>query len=288
MVSVSLNCSYCNKSFTRPSGRYNEAIKFGWRQFCSPKCLAKSKFKQVCVCCGNCGRKIWKKQCEVSIHNYCSHSCAVIVNNKTHPRNPGVVKICAYCGNNFKSREKYCSAKCQNLAKIIPASKLLSLIKDFVKGNDRIPYKYEIPHYHAYRDRFGTWNKAIETAGFKPNPVMFAKKYIAKDGDKCDSMVEKIIDDYFSRRNIKHIRNFPYPGNEGFTVDFKVGNFWIEFFGLSGQLKKYDQLKRRKLKLARKNKLKLIEIYPKDIFPKSNLNNKLLFLLDSIPPNQIF
>jgi hypothetical protein len=138
-----------------------------------------------------------------------------------------------------------------------------------VSKNDRIPYKYEIPHYHAFRSRFGTWNKAIVAAGFKPNPVMFAKKYIAKDGDKCDSLVEKIIDDYLSRRKIKHMRSFPYPGNEGFTVDFKVGDYWIEFFGLSGGLKRYDELKVRKLRLAKRHKLNIISIYPKDIFPLS-------------------
>lgn len=158
------------------------------------------------------------------------------------------------------------------MGSVIPESELLDKIKKFVKKNGRIPYKWEIGHYSAMRGRFGTWNKAIEAAGFKPNPVMFAKKYIAKDGDKCDSLAEKIIDDYLSKRNIKHTRNFPYPGSEGFTVDFKVGDFWIEFFGLSGGLKRYDELKERKLKLAKKYKLKIVEIYPKDVFSLSKKN----------------
>ena len=29
---------------------------------------------------------------------------------------------------------------------------------------------------------FSTWNKAVIAAGFKPNPVKFANKYIAEDG----------------------------------------------------------------------------------------------------------
>lgn len=155
------------------------------------------------------------------------------------------------------------------MGSIIPKSNLLDQIKGFVKGNGRIPYKWEIGHYSAIRGRFGTWNKAIKAAGFKPNPVIFAKKHVANDGDKCDSLAEKIIDDWLYARKIKHERNFHYPGSEGFTVDFKIGDFWIEFFGLSGELKRYDELKERKLKLAKKNKLNLIEIYPKDIFPLS-------------------
>jgi len=214
-----------------------------------------------------CRKVFQRRTCEISKHNYCSHSCAVTVNNKTHPRNPGKIKICNYCGIKFKSREKYCSRRCKDLGESISAKDLINQMKDFVKKNGRIPFKQEYMHSHAARLRFGSWNKAIKAAGFEPNPVMFAKKYIAKDGDRCDSLAEKIIDDYLSKRNIIHMRNFPYPGNESFTVDFKVEDFWIEFFGLSGELKRYDELKERKMKLAKKNKLNLIEIYPKDIFP---------------------
>lgn len=214
------------------------------------------------------------KRCE---HHYCSHTCAVTVSNRLHPKNPGKIKICTYCGKNFKSKEKYCSTKCRYLDQIIPDSKLLNLIKDFQKKNNRIPYKWEIGHYSAIRGRFGTWNDAIKAAGFIPNPVMFAKKYIAKDGDKCDSLAEKIIDDYLSKRNIGHIRNFPYPGNKKFTVDFKTGDYWVEFFGLSGQLKRYDELMSQKLEIAKKYKLKLIKLYLKDLFPENRLSKKLIF-----------
>ncbi len=275
MVSICVNCSYCNKSFNRPSRRYNEAIKFGWNQFCSKECLFRSKSKQIYLKCENCKKVINRKLSGISIHNYCSHSCAVAVNNKTHPRNPGLVQSCAFCKKEFKSREKYCSTICKNLNSRIPELVLVNNIKKFVKEKGRIPYKWELGNYGAVRGRFGTWNNAIKAAGFTPNPVMFANKWIAKDGDKCDSLAEKIIDDYLSRRNIKHIRNFPYPGDKGFTVDFKVGDFWIEFFGLSGQLKRYDQLMGKKIKLAKEQGLRLIKILPIDLFPKSKLDNLL-------------
>ena len=52
------------------------------------------------------------------------------------------------------------------------------------------------------------------------------------------------------------------------TVDFKVVDFWIEFFGLDGNLKKYDLLKDKKLKLAKKYNLNVLAIYPKDLQSK--------------------
>lgn len=220
-----------------------------------------------------CSVKISRSFSQISEHNYCSRSCAVTVNNSKYIKNPGIAKICLYCGKAFKSREKYCSRKCKDLGETVSAEELTKQIKDFVYKNRRIPYKSELGNYNAVRNRFETWNKAIIAAGFKPNPVMFAKKYVANDGDKCDSLAEKIIDDWFFARRIKHKRSFPYPGNKKFTVDFKVGENWIEFFGLSGELKRYDELKKEKLKLAQGNKIKIIEIYPKDIFPTSKLSN---------------
>jgi len=63
-----------------------------------------------------------------------------------------------------------------------------------------------------------------------------------------------------------------------FTVDFKIGDYWVEFFGLKGKVKRYDELRARKLRLARRNNLKLIKIYPEDLFPKGKLSTILNFL----------
>jgi len=108
---------------------------------------------------------------------------------------------------------------------------------------------------------------------------MFAKKYIANDGHKCDSLAEKIIDDWLTARKIKHKINVPYPENKSFTADFVVNGKWIEFFGLDGELRSYDQLKKRKLNLVKKHHLKLIAIYPQDLFPKCKLNQVLSNLI---------
>jgi hypothetical protein len=182
------------------------------------------------------------------------------------------------CGKDFRRNKKYCSSECHSKAQIKGKEFLFSKIKDFAKLNGRIPLKREFRNYSAVRGSFGTWNKFVKAAGFEPNPVMFAKKHVANDGHICDSLSEKIIDDWLSRRKIEHEINVSYPGRLKLTADFKIKDYWIEFFGLKGELKRYDELRKKKLGLARRKKLNLIKIYPKDLFPKGNLNELFKFL----------
>lgn len=126
--------------------------------------------------------------------------------------------------------------------------------------------KREFSSQKAARRFFGSWNNAVLEAGFTPQPVMFANKWLAIDGHKCDSLSEKIIDDWLFRRKVEHLRSVPYPENHSLTVDFVINNYWVEFFGLAGEHKRYDELRQQKLKLSKKYKLNLIEIFPEDIY----------------------
>jgi transposase len=155
---------------------------------------------------------------------------------------------------------------------------IIQFIKTFYATNGRIPYKKEATYYKASRNRFGTWNNAIKAAGYDPNPVRFANKYIANDGHRCDSLAEKIIDDWLYAKNIPHETKVPYYQNR-MTADFKVNDYLIEFFGLKGQVKSYDRLVKEKEKLWKKRKLKAIAIYPEDLFPKSRLEKVFASLM---------
>lgn len=156
---------------------------------------------------------------------------------------------------------------------------LITLLKDFYAQHKRIPTKRDfMPMYGSFFRNFGTWNNAIRKAGFSPNPVLFAKKYTANDGHQCDSFTEKIIDDWLTEQEIPHERRVPYLHTR-FTADFKIGNTLIEFFGLHGQLKRYDHLMKKKLQLIQKYKLKFIPLYPEDIFPTVKLKEKLKSVL---------
>lgn len=97
---------------------------------------------------------------------------------------------------------------------------IIQIIQEFAKRNGRLPLKREMASADKFsRKFFGSWNKAIEVAGFKPNRVLFAKRQVAKDGHLCDSLAEKIIDDWFYERNINHEIHVRYP-NTKFTAIF--------------------------------------------------------------------
>lgn len=220
-------------------------------------------------------RNAW--EIESSGRIFCSNSCAAKINNKTRNLNKPK-KYCANinCGKEISRNNKYCSSKCQWIVNSVSNEEykviIIDKIKEFYKNNGRIPFKQEMwGIYNAVRKIFKTWNNAIIASDFKPNPVLFANKYIANDGHKCDSMAEKVIDDWLFERRIKHKTKVPYDYHK-MTADFKINNTYVEFFGLQGQLKKYDKLVMEKEKLWKEKNLNVIKIYPNDLFPKNKLS----------------
>lgn len=267
-----VQCSQCGISIQRDKRRLNEAEKFGWKLYCSRACQAKSLNKSIVLKCSNmgCCESFKRQPSDIkSVASYCSQSCAATLNNSKYPKRKASIKSCSECGKSFKasSQQLFCSRRCRDSGQIIGKDEILSGIATFHKQFGRIPLKREFEHYSAARDRFGTWNSAIMAAGFDPNPVRFAHRHIANDGHQCDSFTEKIIDDWLFAKNISHQRRLVYPGSKLLTVDFVVGNKWIEFFGLAGELDEYDKLIKRKRKLCQKNRITLLELYPKDLFP---------------------
>lgn len=274
MAQTTISCSYCSKKFERSANHVNENQKLGHKKYCSGRCQGNCKKRRIKLKCENdtCSKQFERITSAISLHNFCSSSCAALVNNKKYPKHPGKRKNCATCNKEFVSREKYCSVPCMTKGQTITKDEIIKKIREFHQQIGRIPLKREFHHARAARNRYGSWNNAIIAAGYEPNPVMFAKKYIAKDGHKCDSLAEKIIDDWLFAHNIDHKRRIEYPGNHSLNVDFVVGDYWVEFFGLAGEHKRYDELRLEKIKLVEKYRLKLIEIYPNHLFPKNKLN----------------
>jgi hypothetical protein len=158
--------------------------------------------------------------------------------------------------------------------RIYSKEKLIEKIKDFVQKEGRIPIKNEFinnsfyPDYVTYRHYFGTWNNAIKAAGYKPNEQWFTSgNLFAKDGHKCDSISEIIIDDWLFENHIPHIREYLYPEGR-YRCDFIVGDTFIEFFGLFNIsiVPNYTEIIKRKKEICRKFNISLVELYEKDLY----------------------
>lgn len=150
---------------------------------------------------------------------------------------------------------------------------LIMKIKDFYRKNGRIPLKREFNSYRGFRLRFGSWNNAIVKAGFTPNPCS-ARRYIARDGHTCDSLAEKMIDDFLFEHHVKHERSVPYQNYNRFKTDFVINGTFVEYFGRVG-LRDYDEIIMRKKALCQQANVRLIELYPTDILEKKKLPDLL-------------
>lgn len=282
MYEVEVVCDQCKRTFERRAGQVNEAEKFGWKQFCSTRCQSIYKTKKVAKKCDNpsCHKVVTASP--KAKNAYCSRNCSAKHGNLQRLK-PFVLVKCANtkCSHFLRNHDsKYCSVECVNMSKKgitgYTEEKLLNMFQEFQKIHGRIPTKAELGHLNRpARNLFGSWNKAIKAAGLIPNEVIFSKKFTANDGHICDSLSEKIIDDWLSARKIHHDVHVKYPWNNGMSADFKVGEYWVEFFGLAGQLKRYDALKKDKIALIKKYKLKIVHLYLSDIFPINKLDTKL-------------
>ena len=286
---VKVKCAFCRKEFFRNKGRFNEAKKFNWKQYCSRKCLSKDRLKKQILFCENCDKRFERTPHEVSPHNYCSQSCAAIVNNKRYPRKrlKPKLKTCVVCKKQFKKsiNKKYCSMKCRNYAERYTPEELLNIINRTAQKLKRVPARREFLRGidKACVRFFGSWNNAIIAAGLQPNRSHSQRMYKrtitkALDGHLCDSISEALIDNWFKKNNIFHEKNVPYPKTKhraGWVILAGNQKIFIEYFGLANDSPRYDRSIIKKKKICKKYNLALIPIYPTDLYPKNLLNIKL-------------
>lgn len=251
-----VSCSVCGTSLIRRNGWVLENEKLGQKNYCSTACFSKGRTRKVPCVCQNplCGKSFSREPSQISSRNFCSHHCAATVLNPY----------------NKKEKPPY-------IPKPRPVSQytkenIIGAIQSFVSKNDRIPLRRELsPQYAMSRRLFGTWNKAIRAAGFRPNAELFSRRYSAKDGHICDSFAEKIIDDWLFERHIPHRIHVPY-FYRNMSADFLIGNTLVEYFGLHGNMRKYDAHVETKKAIWKRRNLDVIAIYPPDLFPENKLD----------------
>lgn len=288
---VKVFCKKCEKSFYRSERRYNENIKLGHNFYCSRKCEYSYKTTKKLLICGNCGKSFLRELNGISLHNYCSQTCAAIVNNRNRPDRGGKTKTCENCGKKFKKwwgNKKYCSIQCQEVARSKRNPQwLIDIIKSTVKKLKRVPSKRELKGIvDSCIRHFGSWNNAIIAAGFNPNRSHNQRMYKrttakAVDGHICDSVSELLIDNWLTKNKIKHERNAPYPNTNhrsDWVVNLQGETIFVEYFGLAKDSPRYDRSIRKKKSLCQKYKIKLLEVYPWDLYPGIKLDDKLKVL----------
>jgi hypothetical protein len=161
-------------------------------------------------------------------------------------------------------------------------AEIVLAIQKATKELGRPPAKRELKNVSdKCAGMFGSWNNAIVAAGLTPNRSddnrMYRRtKTKAHDGHLCDSVSEAIIDNWLTQNKISHTRDTKYPTtNHRADWAIKDSKVFIEYFGLAKDSSRYDRAVKEKIKLCHKNKIKLIEIYPKDLYPGNQLDKVL-------------
>lgn len=138
---VSLECSHCNKTFTKETASYNNSVKDRNQKnfFCSTSCLKLSRPLKAIICeCSLCGKTLTRPKHKIRKDNiskrlFCNRSCASIFNGLNRARKPKEIKKprrivfeCVFqctCGKTVlrtknqlrksKSGEAFCSKSCR-------------------------------------------------------------------------------------------------------------------------------------------------------------------------------
>ena len=130
------------------------------------------------------------------------------------------------------------------------------------------------PISESVRIEFGSWPQALLAAGIDITLNSGrGRRCVAKDGHVCLSLAEKTLDDFLFANQIPHEKEVHYPESR-LRCDFFVGDVYIEYFGLRGDVE-YDKKTQRKLLLAKAANLKLLPLFAEDIVDVSVLRRKL-------------
>ncbi|MBI6116141.1 hypothetical protein [Salegentibacter maritimus] len=148
-----------------------------------------------------------------------------------------------------------------------------------ISGNDILSSE------SVLKKKFGSWFKALVASNILPKGVLESSRgvrCIAKSGNECNSLDEMFIDNWLFANNVISIKEPLYPKHPIYNktgrrrADWRVGDYYIEYFGLKGE-EAYDKKTKEKLLLADDLNLELISLFPSDL---NNISAKLDFLIN--------
>ena len=202
------------------------------------------------------------------------------------------IKICNECYNKALHREAISKGtKKEILNKLKQLIELIGYIppSSFPKSTEfirNIPHEHEVEVIQLLHEvngatckkRFGSYFKALVASDILEGSARKTPRgymCLANDGHECRSLGEKTIDDWLYDHSIEHEKEPIYPGEYNFRGDWKVEEYFIEYWGLKGN-EDYDNKIFLKREIAKEHNISLIEVNPDDL---NNLNEKFTVLL---------
>lgn len=281
MASSAVKCSVCQTSFLKENRYINESIKLRSKLYCSRQCQSFSKRTAIKLQCENASCKRWffRIKSGISEHNFCSHSCAAKYSNVVRGLRREI-KYCKVCAAPIRRNKIYCSSLCSAKDHSLTRESLLTKLRTLAEKLSRAPTRRECAQFSTAVRIFGSWTKALTEAGLIPHRSLNQRMYKrrecrSKDGHWCNSISELLIDNWLQERGIPHEKECLYPTGK-YRTDWKIGEHtFIEYFGLANDSVRYNAVIEKKRQICRETGIDLIELYPKDIFPKINLNRFL-------------
>lgn len=138
-----------------------------------------------------------------------------------------------------------------------------------------------------YAECFGDYITALFQSGYLgDSPILKSNigyRVKAIDGHICNSLAEKVIDDWLFSHGVEHEKEPHYPDDvrqfsgSNIRADWRVGNTFIEYFGLQS-MEEYAKKTDLKLHGCEKHGVNLLALYPGD---ERRLDYVLQSLLES-------
>jgi len=149
---------------------------------------------------------------------------------------------------------------------------LICVIQDFYIDNDRIPTNREFnnpgniyPTVTPFIRVFGSWNTAIEQAGYRANDNLYGIVNKALDGNIYRSLLESSFVNKFLLNKYKYVYEPRYPAPYNLVYDFYIDevSLYIEIAG--GTSESYISNTARKIEINKTLDRNLLVVYINDI-----------------------
>jgi hypothetical protein len=185
-------------------------------------------------------------------------------------------RVEVYTGKNYEKRFGKWNDFVKEMGDIPPRNtysreQLIIMLKNFYKLTGKIPDVEDMkrPNHRVFQNEFGSWQNALNQAGFKS----CKGKYISKDGHICDSKSEVMIDNLMYKMSIPHTKSENYPVDNEYNkngkkkCDWKVGDTYVEFLGYINHRnpivqRKYEKKTNEKFDMCMKNGWNFMFISP--------------------------